>query len=124
MNRRRHIALAALAVAGLASAVLYVAYIRPLQELVDTGAGFLAKQMCSCIYVDERSAEACRPDMMAMMDPIDAEVLTNPPGVRTSVLLTTERVAAEARLIPPLRPIKVLLPASIHLHIRQVCAVF
>ena len=93
MSRGRRIALVILATLGLAGAGVYGVYVRPLRELADTGAGFLAKQMCSCIYVDKRSFDACRPDMMPAMDPIDAEVLTAPPGVRASVLLTIERLA-------------------------------
>ena len=93
MSRRSRITWIALIAAGLAGVFIYVAYIRPLQELAETGAGFLAKQMCSCIYVDERTADACRPDMLPEMDPIDAEVLTTPPGVRASVLGAIERVA-------------------------------
>jgi hypothetical protein len=49
------------------------------------GAGFIAKQMCSCVLVAERSLESCRPDQMPIMDAIVAELLPDGQGVRAFV---------------------------------------
>jgi len=40
----------------------------------DVGAGFLAKQLCSCHFVAGRDPEACRRDMGPEFDPLRWEV--------------------------------------------------
>ena len=46
----------------------------PTRAAVDIGAGLLAKQICSCVFVAERSVEDCRADQFEMMDAIRVEV--------------------------------------------------
>lgn len=60
---------------------------------VSVGAGFVAKQMCSCIFVAGRSFESCRPDMLPTMDRIQAAILPSGEGVRAWVPLVAKRVA-------------------------------
>jgi hypothetical protein len=55
------------------------------------GAGYVAKEVCSCMFVGGRSLEACRGDVPASMDRVRAEAL--PDGVRGSVPLLASRVA-------------------------------
>ena len=90
MSRSWRIALGGLAVLAFAAAVTYGPGLR---EGANTGAGFLAKQMCSCIFVDGLSPDACRPDMMAGVDVFEAELLTDPPGVRAHFSIVAERTA-------------------------------
>ena len=79
MSRGWRIALGSLAVVALAGAVVYGPKLR---AGASTGAGFVAKQMCSCIFVDGLGFDACRPDLMASADMFEAEILSEPPGVR------------------------------------------
>ena len=75
-------------VAGLAAF-----YVPGLVSQIYIGNGFLAKQMCSCMLVGERSFESCRPDMMPAMDRIEAELLPDGQGVRAWIPGVGERVA-------------------------------
>lgn len=93
MSRGRRVALAIGAVVLLGSGVGYVVWVRPFLALANTGVGYVAKQMCSCIYVGERSFDSCRPDMLVSMDDIQAEVLEAPSGVRAWVPGLGERNA-------------------------------
>jgi len=63
------------------------------RELSDVGAGYVAHQMCSCMFVGGRSFESCRPDMLPGMERVRAEVLPDDGGVRAWVPLLAERVA-------------------------------
>jgi len=90
MSRGWRIGLGSVAVLALASAVTYAPKLR---EGANTGAGFLAKQMCSCIFVEGRSFDTCRPDMMAGADVFEAEILTEPAGVRAHFPLLSGRTA-------------------------------
>ena len=90
MSRGWRIALGGIAVLALAAAVSYGPKLR---EGASTGAGFLAKQMCSCIFVDGLGFDACRSDMMAGVDVFEAEILTKPPGVRAHFPFVAERTA-------------------------------
>ncbi len=78
-----------LLVAGAAGAW----YLTNLRAMTDVGAGFVAKQMCSCMFIGQRSFASCRPDMLESMDPIEAEVLPGGDGVRAWVPLLAERIA-------------------------------
>jgi hypothetical protein len=60
---------------------------------VQVGTGYLAKQMCSCIFVAGRTADSCRPDMPESMDGLHATLLEDGEGVRTSLFGFVERVA-------------------------------
>ncbi len=48
---------------------------RQLQPGANTGAGYVAHQVCSCIFVAERSYESCLTDMLPIMEPIQSEVV-------------------------------------------------
>ena len=60
---------------------------------VEIGAGYVAKEVCSCIYVGERDYESCRLDVPALMDAIDAEVLPDEQAVRAFLTGLGERIA-------------------------------
>lgn len=70
-----------------------VLYLPKLREVATVGAGFVAKEVCSCLYVGERDFQSCRTDVRADMDLIRAEVLPSDDGVRAWLPLLTERVA-------------------------------
>jgi hypothetical protein len=94
VSRRRKIALAAAGVA-LAAAVgfgLFGWYL-PTRRAVAVGAGMLAKQICSCVYVAKRSVEDCRADQFSSMDPIQLEVRGEEQRVRAFVPALGERSA-------------------------------
>ena len=55
--------------------------------MAQVGVGYVAKQVCSCVYVAGREVEACRADLMPAMDPIDVHVLGDREGVRSSLLM-------------------------------------
>jgi hypothetical protein len=93
MTKTRKIALGIVAVIVLSGVVGYFAYGRTFLAMANVGVGFVAKQMCSCIYVAERSFDSCRPDIFEAMDDVQAEVLEEPPGVRAWVPLIGERRA-------------------------------
>ncbi|NNL68021.1 MAG: hypothetical protein HKP30_17365 [Myxococcales bacterium] len=54
--------------------------------MAEVGVGYVAKQVCSCLYVAERALEACRADLLPSMDRIQASVLPDRQGVRASLL--------------------------------------
>ena len=60
---------------------------------VEIGAGYVAKEVCSCIYVGERDFESCRADVPPVMDAIETEVLSEERAVRAFVPVLGERVA-------------------------------
>ncbi len=70
-------------------------YLPRLRQAAAVGAGFVAKQMCSCVYVAGRSFESCRPDMMEEMARIRSEALSGGEeiGVRAWLPLLAERRA-------------------------------
>lgn len=69
-----------------------VAY-RYWADQVEIGAGYVAKEVCSCIYVGARDYESCRLDVPALMDAIDAEVLSEQRAVRAFITGLGERTA-------------------------------
>lgn len=93
MTRARKIGLGIVAFIVLSSVVGYFVYGRNLLAMANVGVGFVAKQMCSCIYVAERSFDSCRPDIFEAMDDVQAEVLDEPPGVRAWIPWLGERRA-------------------------------
>ena len=71
------------------------AYLPGFRKATAVGAGFVAKQMCSCVYVAGRSFESCRPEMMEEMAQVRSEALADgeETGVRAWVTLLAERRA-------------------------------
>jgi hypothetical protein len=64
-----------------------------IARLSRIGAGYIAKQMCSCIFVGARDFDSCRQDMPPDMFRVQAEVLTGEQGVRAWVTGFAERTA-------------------------------
>ena len=64
-----------LQIAGLVLLVVAAFAYRGARAQAQTGAGYIAHQLCSCIFVAERSLESCRPDMLPVMDRIQAEII-------------------------------------------------
>jgi hypothetical protein len=60
------------------------------------GAGYVAKELCSCVFVGERSLASCRPDIPPSMDRVEVEL--GPERVRAFVPRFGERIA---RFEPP-----------------------
>ncbi len=87
-SRARMIGLLALG-ALLAAAVF--ARVR-LAPQADVGAGFVAKLMCSCIFVAGRDAAACRLDLRPDLAPVRFEALAD--GVQAWVPLLASRTAS------------------------------
>ncbi len=71
-------------------------YLPRFHQAAAVGAGFVAKQMCSCVYVAGRSFESCRPEMMQEMARVRSEALAGGEeiGVRAWVPLLAERRAS------------------------------
>ncbi|HXK21301.1 MAG TPA: hypothetical protein VMS55_01355 [Myxococcota bacterium] len=84
-GRRVLLVLAALALAGAGYAYGH------LRAMASVGAGYVAKELCSCVFVAGRSLASCRPDVPESMDRVEAELL--PDGVRGFVPALAERVA-------------------------------
>ena len=62
-----------------------------LERSAEVGAGYVAKEVCSCMFVGGRSLESCRSDVPESMDRVRAEAL--PDGVRGFVPGLASRVA-------------------------------
>ena len=60
------------------------------------GAGYVAKELCSCVFVAERSLASCRPDIPETMERVQAELGAD--RVRAFVPYLAERIA---RYEPP-----------------------
>lgn len=90
MTLRRFLKWLAVAVVVLIALAAIVVGPR-VHRLSTIGAGYIAKQMCSCIYVGEREFESCRQDMPPDMFRVKAEVIDG--GVRAWVTGIVERTA-------------------------------
>jgi hypothetical protein len=64
---------------------------RRLAAQASIGAGYVAKEVCSCVFVGGRGLESCRADVPPSMDRVEAELL--PDGVRGFVTGLASRVA-------------------------------
>jgi hypothetical protein len=53
---------------------------------MQVGAGYAAKQMCSCVFLTGRTLESCRGDLMPGMERIETEQTTSPTGVASQLL--------------------------------------
>jgi hypothetical protein len=67
-----------------------------LRERGAVGAGYVAKEVCSCVFVGGRSLESCRADVPSSMDRVQAELGED--RVRAFVPALAERIA---RYEPP-----------------------
>ncbi len=66
------------------------------RDLSTIGAGYAAKELCSCVFVGERSLASCRPDLPETMERVEAELGAD--RVRAFVPYLAERIA---RYEPP-----------------------
>ena len=66
------------------------------RDLSTVGAGYVAKELCSCVFVGERSLASCRPDIPETMERVEAELGAD--RVRAFVPYLAERIA---RFEPP-----------------------
>ncbi len=84
MKRIVLLSLAGLVCAGIGVAIVYGPRFVQLAEI---GAGYVAKQTCSCIHVAGRDLAACRADLPDDMDRIEAlELEDGRKGIRASVM--------------------------------------
>jgi len=90
---KRRIAWIGLLVVIFSIGLTWVGWVVPTRSAVAVGAGMLAKQMCSCVYIAGRSVAACRADQMEALDPIQIEMTDEPSSVRAFVPLLGERLA-------------------------------
>jgi hypothetical protein len=81
------VALAVFWVLLVAGALLY----EHARDLSDVGAGYVAKELCSCVFVGARSLDSCRPDIPPSMDRVQAELGED--RVRAFVPYLAERIA-------------------------------
>ena len=66
------------------------------RDLSTVGAGYVAKELCSCVFVGERNLASCRPDIPETMERVEAELGAD--RVRAFVPYLAERIA---RFEPP-----------------------
>lgn len=81
--------LAALALGSLLAAAGYARF--RLVPQAEVGAGFVAKQLCSCLFVARRDAAACRLDLRPDLSPVRSEIEDG--SVRAWVPLLASRTA-------------------------------
>jgi hypothetical protein len=62
-----------------------------LRDRSAVGAGYVAKEMCSCVFVGGRSLESCRADVPPSMERVEAELGAD--RVRAFVPGLGERIA-------------------------------
>ena len=65
-----------------------------LEERSDVGGGFVAKEVCSCMHLGERSFEACRADIsLPGAERLTTAVLPEGSGVRSGLRPFAPRIA-------------------------------
>ena len=62
-----------------------------LRDRSAVGAGYVAKEVCSCVFVGGRSLESCRADVPESMERVDVELGAD--RVRATVPALAERIA-------------------------------
>jgi len=80
-------AIAVLWIVGIAGVLGY----QWLRDQSDVGAGYVAKELCSCIFVGGRDLGSCRPDIPPAMDRVEAQVEGD--RIRAIVPGLAERIA-------------------------------
>ena len=88
--------LAARVVAGLLIVLAAAALVVGLRvrRFVWLFSGVAAKQMCSCVFVDDRDADACRGDVPPVADGVGVAVDREGRTVRAGVPVLAARTAA------------------------------
>ena len=61
------------------------------RDRVEVGAGYVAKELCSCVFVGGRDLASCRPDIPPSMERVQAELGAD--RVRAFVPGLGERIA-------------------------------
>jgi hypothetical protein len=89
--RRVLLAIALLCVVALAVTAAY--YGPGMRQMARIGAGYVAKQVCSCVFVGGRDLAACRADLRPRAERVQAEVLLPERAVRAWLPLLAERTA-------------------------------
>jgi hypothetical protein len=84
---KRRLALLACALLLGGAAIAY----QRARGAASVGAGYAAKELCSCVFVAGRSLASCRPDLPESMARVEVELL--PHGVRAFVTGFAQRVA-------------------------------
>ena len=69
--------------------------LRDLRSQANFGAGYVAHQICSCVFVAARAYSDCLPDLLPATDRIQSEVIEieGRKGVRDFILILAERTA-------------------------------
>ncbi len=62
-----------------------------MRDRATVGAGYVAKEVCSCVFVGGRSLDACRADVPATMDRVQVELGAD--RVKAFVPALSERIA-------------------------------
>ena len=78
---------------GVTFALLVVGGAIYLKPQADVGVGYVAKQVCSCVYLGARDYDQCRSDQPDFVAPIDAEHITELQGVKASYFPLSEATA-------------------------------
>jgi len=80
------------AIAGLWVVLVGAALIyETLRDRSSIGAGYVAKEVCSCVFVGGRTLDSCRPDIPASMDRVKVDLGAD--RVRAYVPGFAERIA-------------------------------
>jgi hypothetical protein len=93
MSRARKIMIGLTLLLCVGLALAWRGWYLPTRDAVAIGAGLLAKQVCSCVYVAGRELDDCRADQMASTDPIQLEVRASEQRVRAWLPAFAERSA-------------------------------
>jgi hypothetical protein len=81
-RRRRVLREAAVAAAAGGLLVFAGVGLARVSRLAAIGEGYVAKQGCSCVFLNDRELADCRADMPPTMRDIRAALQRDPPGVR------------------------------------------